>query len=300
MQLLNIDRKNSQINKCVYILKQYLTLYVSSLTLAAKEMASFDSYDSGRGLVLSITNCFFGKLDENEEGTIKYRQGSEIDISKISTCFAGRYMNVDFIEKVNSQAYEIKKEIKNLKLKLKNGPNYKFMMILIGSHGTTQDGKTFIFDTENKLLDLDDEVIAPFYNHEFHEFAGRPKIFIFNCCRGLMPYRFEPKHDGIIASQKKLIKTEKYKGDMCIVWSTTDGTKSLRLPNEGSPLIQTLCQTIIEKSKYNSLSSTEFASLIKEVQWKVSSDNRVQIDIEDKLAKPFYLTCKGNFLLLYF
>ena len=258
------------------------------------ESISYESYDSGKGLVLSITNSVFGKLDENEEGNVKYRQGSEFDISQISTCFGGAYMNVTFIEKINLCLYEMKTEIKNIRLKLKDDKNYKFLIILVSSHGTTQDRRTFVFDTDNKLLDVEQDVIAPFYNHDFHQFSGRPKIFIFNCCRGVMPRYFEPQHDGITACKTTKIKTETYKGDMCIIWSTTDGSISLRLPREGSPLIQTLCKLIVDKAKHKLLPSTEFANLVKEVQWKVKSDNRVQIAIEDKLSKPFYLCCTGE------
>ena len=141
------------------------------------ESISYESYDSGKGLVLSITNSVFGNLDENEEGNVKYRQGSEFDISKISTCFGGSYMNVNFIEKINLRLYEMKKEIKNVQSKLKGDKNYKFLIILVSSHGTMQDRRTFVFDTDNKLLDVEQDVIAKFYNQNFRQFSGRPKIF---------------------------------------------------------------------------------------------------------------------------
>ena len=263
--------------------------------MASEEIISYESYDIGKGLVLSVTNCIFGRLDSNEEGTIRYRQGSEIDTSKLSACFAGSYMNVDFIEKINARKYEMKKNIRIVKSRLKEDESYKFLIILVSSHGTSQDGRTQIFDTENNLLDVEQDLIAPFYNHKFHEFSGRPKIFIFNCCRGVMPHRFEPKHDGILSSETTACTKETYSGDMCIVWSTTDGSTSLRLSSEGSPLIQTLCNIIMEKAKSNTLSSTNFHDLLKEVQWKIKSDNRVQIVIDDRLSKPFYLSCTGSY-----
>ena len=52
---------------------------------------------------------------------------------------------------------------------------------------------------------------------------------------------------------------------------------------------------IMEKAKSNTLSSTTFHDLLKEVQWKIKSDNRVQIVIDDRLSKPFYLSCTGSY-----
>ena len=266
------------------------------MEMATANEILYESYEKGKGLVLSITNSIFGKLGENEEGNIRYRQGSDIDISVISRCFSGSNVNVDLIERNNIKLYEIKREIKNVKQQLKNDKNYKFMIILMGSHGTSQDGRTFIYDTNNKLLDIEKEIFAPFYNHEFHEFAGRPKIFILNCCRGVMDPRFEPQHDGgIISSQTTLRQTETFKGDMCIVWATTDGAKALRYPTEGSPLIRTICNMIMDKAKNNSLSSTEFSRILQEAQRKVREDARTQIVVENTLRKSFFLSEEGTF-----
>ena len=260
--------------------------------MATKEGTSYESYDAGKGLVLSITNSIFGKLDESEQGNIKYRQGSELDLEEISACFKGSSLDVTFRRKNNATKYDMKRAIKDVKSTLKRDKSFKFLIILIGSHGKSENGKTYVFDVDNDFLDVDEDLIQPFYNHQFPEFSGRPKIFFINCCRGVLPYRFEPKHDGgIKASVKRPL--ESLRGDMCIVWSTTDGSLSLRMANRGSPLIQTLCQMVMDKAKCNSLSSTEFAGLLNEVQWKVAADSRVQIVVDNKLAKPFYLTLTG-------
>ena len=160
------------------------------------------------------------------------------------------------------------------------------MILLLGSQAMRQeDGRTFICDTNNELLDINEEIFAPFCDHVFHEFAGLPKIFILNCSEGDMDPRIEPKHHSGIDFRP----LETFKSDMCIVLATTDGT------NNRSPLIQTLCNTIIDEAKNNSLSLTEFSLILQKAQRKVREDARTQIVVENTLRKSFFLSEEGTF-----
>ena len=60
--------------------------------MTVKDKITQESIVKGKGIVLSIPNSVFGKLDENEECNIRYTQGY-IDISKLFACFNGQCIN---------------------------------------------------------------------------------------------------------------------------------------------------------------------------------------------------------------
>ena len=251
------------------------------------------AYDIGKGLVFSMCNIVFGKLDKNEEGNIRFRQGGEHDINKLASCFGGSYLNVDHIFKPNLEKNEIKHELERVRRKLEADNEYKYLIVLMSSHGATYEGREIIFDTENSLVDIQNEIVGPFHNEKFKKFAGRPKIFILNCCRGIMPHKYEPKTDGIRSTSKTQLQLSK--ADVCIIWSTVEEAASIRFPTEGSPLIQSLCGMIIDKAIDKTLQSTPFVrALIPDLSEEVRRKHGTQIEYKSSFAKSFYLQLKGK------
>jgi len=250
-------------------------------------------YPPGKGLVISIQIVVSGAFKDDEKFMGDYRKGAEHDIAIIARSFQ-RLHNVYFkpISDYTPKAYDIEKLVTEI---IGNDESYKYLIILIGSHGTMKNGRTFIADAEGKYFDVEQTIIAPFYNSKFEKLLGCPKFFIFNNCRGDLHYRLsdnsKSERSDPIEGPVEMINVENStpRGDIYIMWSTTEYTKSLRIPEDGSPLFQTLCSLIEKKADNNSLDKIEFTRLLKFVQLDIKRKHEVQTKIEDCLGKTFYL-----------
>ena len=142
-----------------------------------------------------------------------------------------------------------------------------------------------------------------FCNDKFNAFAERPKIFILNCCRGNIHYRTKitdnassERTDAIVSDDFEWTepKNATPRGDMYIVWSTTNSRESMRDPDKGSPLIQTLCDEIEKTSDDGSIGSIEFTQLMNNVRHRIKEEHQEQMETQNALARPFYIFNTGT------
>ena len=135
-------------------------------------------YESGRGIVLSITNTVFGELLPNEyfRGKVRMREGADLDNHIITKCFDR--CNVEFEPRYNLTAGEIHKEIEKIKQHIEKTNRYKFLIILLASHGVKQGEKDMILGTDDDPVDIDNQIIQPFQNSNCAALQGLSLIHI--------------------------------------------------------------------------------------------------------------------------
>ena len=85
------------------------------------------------------------------------------------------------------------------------------------------------------------------------------------------------------------------KGDIMMIYSTLEDTKSRRDKSEGSPLIQCFSKTIIELFEDGKLRETDFLRVVDLTKKKVCHEfPGMQPVFEDSLSKDFFLPVKGS------
>ncbi|CAG7824906.1 unnamed protein product, partial [Allacma fusca] len=116
--------------------------------------------------------------------------------------------------------------------------NESSFLLAVMSHGY---GKC-IDTKDNKKYDVWNGIVEQFNNSNCPGLLGKPKIFIFNFCRG------ESEDDGIGSTQHDSFHSDPFKlpswSDMLVCYSTMDGFRSLRNTTKGSWYIQTLCEIL--------------------------------------------------------
>ena len=269
---------------------------------------SLDSpYKPGTGLFVHICNTAFGKRVKNEEIEGRFRAGALIDTANISRALA--FVNMDFMTYENKKASEIVQIMEYVKnMVCENINKYHSLMVLISTHGV----KDKIFGVDEECVDVEELIIKPFHNYRCLGLRGKPKIFIFNCCRGTLDAMpmvvmreaakdsasyYGDAHtdgDGFVIKSIQPMDTISMVGDYLVLYSTPKDFVSFRFPERGSPLIQTLASTIMELSGNQELHHVEFLSLAKMVQKRVIKEFDLVIGFEDYLMKPFFLPIRGE------
>ncbi|XP_066151619.1 caspase-3-like [Euwallacea fornicatus] len=187
------------------------------------------------GKALIINNVKF--MDGKEE-----RQGAEKDSRDLENLF--RKLNFEVTLKVNLKGKAISSALKDFSKS--SFDKHDISVVVLMSHGNnyTQDGGklTKVRGGFTQVLGIDnvpvsaDDVIDFFTVGSYHQsLRGKPKIFIFQCCRGEKDQ--EVRHDA--APIKNQVKEY---SDVLIAFSTLPGYLSNRNPIHGTWYIQSLCQ----------------------------------------------------------
>ena len=206
-------------------------------------MASEHSYSIGdkpnRGMSIVINIQKFP--DET-----KYRHGSEHDVQKLKNIFAD-LLGFTFMSFTNLTASSVRQLLKAV-AKVDCNEHQCFILAML-SHGDT----TSIQCSDGETLDFD-EIYASFSARNSPTLAGKPKIFIIQCCRGerFNMMQTHRRARGRIASDHTALpdapstpheKCVPESCDIIAIHAASLGYKSFRDENDGSVFIEALSST---------------------------------------------------------
>ncbi|XP_011168320.1 caspase-1 isoform X2 [Solenopsis invicta] len=214
-----------------------------------------------RGLVLIITNIYY------ESSYEKHRFSAKHDCDNLKKLF--EEMGFTVISYGNLTGQEIKNKIKEFS----KNKDLKFVdscFVIITSHGTEdEDNNTEIqgIDYHNASRQanyekvLCTEICDYFTAEACEQLAGKPKIFIFQLCRGkkkqksVAHYRITTDTSVSVKPEASLeiphIQTTRNYSDMLVVQSTLPSHVSYRDSVTGSWFIQILCEVFMKHACTN-------------------------------------------------
>ncbi|OWF40773.1 caspase-7-like [Mizuhopecten yessoensis] len=203
--------------------------------------------DNKRGLlvILNFTQKRAGTQSDEDE-LKKFFEGSlhwEVDIRQdLTYTKLDRYLN-GLQERLGDRSYASK---------------FYCLMVAIMSHGT-EDG-IYPHDSKKEVKERQvyeyDRIFNAFKNDEIKAFAGKPKVFLVQACRGSQTQRevtqddHEPMEDEttelprVPAAVRIAIPVD---ADMLIMWATTPGFKAFRDVFSGSHFLQ----EVVDQFKQN-------------------------------------------------
>ncbi|KAG5889205.1 hypothetical protein JTB14_033283 [Gonioctena quinquepunctata] len=198
---------------------------------------TYDTNGKKRGKVLIINNVKFMKKDEE-------RKGAEVDGKRISELF--RKMGFEVKLYRDLKKLEMLNKIDKFRLDKSLG-KVDISVVILMSHGHNRKNETIIPGSFTQIVGIDGEslptedVLSKFDSINCSSLKGKPKIFIFQCCRG------EQKELQVDAAPiRNVIKQH---ADVLIAFSTLPGFFSLRDPVKGSWYIQSICDIFERHAK---------------------------------------------------
>uniref|UniRef100_A0A6P7FHH4 Caspase-1-like n=1 Tax=Diabrotica virgifera virgifera TaxID=50390 RepID=A0A6P7FHH4_DIAVI len=205
--------------------------------ITSSDIPKYDTNGPKRGTVVIFNNIKF--LNKNDE-----RKGAELDEKNLKTLF--RNMGFDVYVHRNQKLNEMKSKLNSYRQSRDVGRG-DILIVIVMSHGNNARGSeeipggfTKIQTSDDKYLNVD-EVLSEFTNDRCAPMKGKPKIFIFQCCRG---HREELQIDAV-----PFTNIVKKHADMLIAFSTVPGFSSIRAPQEGSWYIQSICDVFKQHGK---------------------------------------------------
>ncbi|XP_017781779.1 PREDICTED: caspase Dronc-like [Nicrophorus vespilloides] len=190
----------------------------------------YSTHGSRRGKALLINNIMFEKDQKS------YRKGAEVDEKNISELLNQMGFKVEKYRDLtkNQMVKKLVDYASSYSLK-----NVDINVVVMMSHGIgNNDGNTHIAGTDNNLLSIAD-IVEKFDNSNCPNLIDKPKIFIFQCCRGDQDQRVERDAAQIMKAKKKY-------NDMLLAYSTIPGYVSHRNPVLGTWYIQAICKVFME------------------------------------------------------
>lgn len=190
------------------------------------KIPSYSTNSKGkRGSLLVINNMKFQKHE-------KERKGAEKDVRNMDELF--RQMNFERTIKSNLIKKDMESTLKAYSKK--NFNQFDVNVIVMMSHGCgdSNSDSTKIIGTDGQSL-ATTEVISYFTNSNCPSLAGKPKIFIFQCCRGNQERIYTDAKSILIPSE----------GDMLLAYATIPGFVSYREEFIGSWYIQAICKVFM-------------------------------------------------------
>ncbi|XP_042874475.1 caspase-1-like isoform X2 [Penaeus japonicus] len=218
-----------------------------------------------RGLV------FLANFKDFRDNSHPCRRGSEIDVKNLSLLFTQMGYKIPK-QHINMTKYETIKALREFRSN-EELASVDSCIVIVMSHG--RDEKSF-YTSDNQFLSVN-EVVERFSNRECPALKGKPKIFIFQYCRGGTPdvgvaagpqlvsnvRRQGLETDASFTSEAIVEKDPTYT-DMYIAYSTVEGFVSFRHPERGSWLMEALCQVFMKHAH-----KLELESLMKMVSRRV-------------------------------
>ncbi|KAG7167939.1 caspase-2-like [Homarus americanus] len=199
------------------------------------------------------------------------RIGSETDVKNLSLLFTQMGYKIPK-QHMNLTKYETIQALREFK-SLPELSQVDSCVVIVMSHG--HDHKSF-YTSDNQYLTVND-VVEVFNNKSCPALIGKPKIFIFQYCRGtgpdvgaeLNPRRVVNKRGMPVfcdsANQGEvIIHRDPTYTDMCILYSTVEGFVSFRHPKLGSWLMEAICHVFM-----NHACNEDLDALMKKVSRRV-------------------------------
>ncbi|XP_065167828.1 caspase-2-like isoform X1 [Atheta coriaria] len=191
-----------------------------------------------RGKSLIINNIKF---------KTKPRSGAEYDGKNLFNLF--KALNLDPKTKNNLKANEMKVCLEGF-AKSPGLDKVDMCVIAIMSHGTgTMDAQTEITGIDNETVTIFD-IISYFSKDNCPSLYGKPKIFIFQCCRG---------EDQLVEHDAQPMRPLNC-GDMLLAYATMPGFVSYRNVELGSYFIREICNVFM-----NHACDTHLEDMLKKV-----------------------------------
>ncbi|XP_076044408.1 caspase-2-like isoform X2 [Oratosquilla oratoria] len=254
---------------------------IPSSDIVTKERDNREVYKNSsmpRGLVFLANYKIFRDTEEHPT-----RNGSEIDVKNLSLLFHEMGYKIPF-QLHNLTRMDTHKKLEEFS-ELPELADVDSCIVVIMSHG--HDEKSF-YTHDNQVV-RNEEVIDYFNNRNCPNLKGKPKIFIFQHCRGKM-------HDRGVASQVKGVANirglpvetdggnkgltsngrEPTYTDMFFVYSTLEGYVSYRDPDHGSWLILGICWVFMNYAYKLDLDAL-MKKVSREVRKNYTDEGRKQI-----------------------
>uniref|UniRef100_V5G4Y4 Caspase-1 n=1 Tax=Anoplophora glabripennis TaxID=217634 RepID=V5G4Y4_ANOGL len=202
---------------------------------------TYNTKGKNRGNVLIINNIKF--LQEKQE-----RKGAELDEKNLRTMFKDMGFNVETHKDLKKAAMVTKISKFSGDSSLKKAD---ISVLIMMSHGSNVDesgkviqgGFTQIYGIDDGGLAIDD-ILDKFSGEKCPAMAGKPKIFIFQCCRG--ERQEHNLHNDGVPMTRNVVKKH---GDMLVAFSTLPGFFSIRDTQQGSWYIQSICEVFKKYGK---------------------------------------------------
>ncbi|CAC5364224.1 CASP3 [Mytilus coruscus] len=231
----------------------------------------YDKKPGQKGLVLIVNFMFSG---------CRERPGSEVDARNLENFFT----KLDY--QVESRSDMTKRELQNCfqniesKYLTEKSKDYHSFICVIMSHGNEKGIST----KEKNGTITEHEITEPFKNKEGGKFNGKPKLFLFQSCRGqqkqmkvVVPDSDEQSGSSGIDSNDALVNKVPTDADILVAHATTPNYLSFRNPTNGAYFIQAFLS-------------------IAEKKYKVCHVEEMLIDVRRELAKnPEYEIQVGHF-----
>ncbi|XP_068210216.1 caspase-3-like [Palaemon carinicauda] len=233
-----------------------------------------------RGLVF-LANYKNFRNEENPVNSINdERKGSQKDVTHLCNLFTQMGYKIPEVH-LNLSKYDTIKALREFRNNEEH-KNVDSCIVVIMSHG--RDGKSF-YTSDNQHLTIND-VVERFSNSECEYLRGKPKIFIFQYCRGtvpdigVVPTPVVHKDAGLPvetdASYTSVVDRDPTFSDMYIVYSTVEGFASFRHPERGSWLMEAICNVFMRYSHLEELDSL-MKRVSRQVRGNYSDEGNKQV-----------------------
>ncbi|XP_063880176.1 ankyrin-2-like isoform X1 [Scylla paramamosain] len=227
----------------------------------------------GRVIVLNYEN--FGEKD--------YRSGAIWDTKKLGNLFT----KMDYqVETHHNLKYQKTKEILNFFRSSDKMAQVDCAVVCVLSHGVSQD--TFI--TSDNIDMTVDEIYSYFTDDQCPYLKGKPKLFLFNYCRGcyIEPgcalNKSQVNDDLATQGTKENSPSRETLKDYISIYATMEGIKALRNMWKGTYFAEAVKRTF---NQYADV--LDVVRLAEELKNYLKNIGGTTISVDDKTTKKFYL-----------
>ena len=225
------------------------------------EMGSYLMRSLPRGYCLIIDNWKFE--DGNE------RIGSQKDAKDLKEMFLNHKFEVSTYENLKgNEIIELMKEASG-----KDHSKFNCFAVIVMTHGNAG----VLYGTDHKAVSIDTEIIEPFHGEKCRTLVDKPKLFIFQACRGVreddgvkqegtdeLPRTGQSLEDKVEVGETDQLKLPT-EADILVAYAVPLGYKAWRNYQNGSWFIQSLVAAINKFSGDHDL-----VSILTEVNRKVA------------------------------
>ena len=171
------------------------------------------------------------------------RKGSDVDLKSLNSLFSEE-LQFQVTERSNLTYQEMMMEVRSFASKEEHG-EADMAAVVVMSHG--REG--VVCTTDHRMVQID-WILKQFNNDECPRLRGKPKLFVFQACRGDdSDYGVSTTASDSQRSSGGMEMKENSWSDMVIAYSTIPGYVANRDIVDGSWFIQSFCQVFRERAK---------------------------------------------------
>ncbi|XP_045595175.1 uncharacterized protein [Procambarus clarkii] len=202
---------------------------------------------------------FIANFRNFHEEKLKTREGSEVDVQHYHELF--RQMGYERIGDLNNASKaETMAALRSFREnEIHNGVDS--LVVIFMSHG---EGEETLHTADGQLIRCE-EIYNMFSNTNCKALSGKPKIFIFQFCRGNDEHlvvcnveedtRIPDSSPGALQPLKRKMRSEKKMSDIFICFSTLPGFVTYRHKERGSPYTDCVCRIFMDHAKDDALNA---------------------------------------------